>query len=515
MHTVAEALCHPEAYPHPVNAEIEVVETHISLIFLTGEWAYKLKKPVNLGFLDFSSLEQRHHFCKEELRLNRRLCPDLYVEVLPVIRKNGTIRIGGPGAIIDYVVRMVQFDRSQELGTLLAKGILASEEINKAAKVIARFHTSVPRADPASVFGDPEVLIRPMLENLDLTEEVARSIDERYSIERLRHWTTAEQKRLTGVLRERKATGMVRECHGDMHTGNMVIRDGRIMIFDCIEFNPVLSHIDVISDIAFLFMDLTHAGRNDLAWRFLNAWLSESGDYNGLRVLRFYCVYRAMVRAKVTSIRLQQETGESEKAATLAEHRSYVDLAAGFARPQSPSLLITHGVSGSGKSVIAAQLADRGGFVHIRSDVERKRLFGFEALEKSASRGIDIYTAEATRKTYDTMLDAAVSALSGGFPVIVDATFLTRHLRAPFIRMATAMNCKCRILSFHAAHETLYERVLKRREKGLDASEAGTEVLRMQLHDDMPPDGDEKALCIDIDTEGDINIEALLEAIER
>jgi len=515
MTRLAEALRHREAYPHPVEQEIEVVETHISWIFLTGRFAYKLKKPVNLGFLDFSTLERRKHFCHEELRLNRRLCPELYLDVLPVTESADGFRIGGDGKAEDYVIRMVQFDRSFELDRLLRNGELTTHEIDEATSVIAAFHAETPRADPASLFGTPELILKPMLENLDLTEEVARTIEERSSIEKIRHWTLTEHRRMSGVVRERKALGMVRECHGDLHTGNMVIRDGKIAIFDCIEFSHALSIIDVMSDVAFLFMDLEHSGNPELAWHFLNAWLSKSGDYGGLQVLRLYCVYRAMVRAKVTSIRLAQESDEAEKAKTLAEHHSYLQLALGYTRPRKPMLLITHGVSGSGKSAISSKLADMGGFIHIRSDVERKRLFGIDSLERSAAKGFDIYTPEATQKTYAALLDAASIALSAGFPVIVDATFPDSHKRRPFIRLANMLNCRCHILCFHARREVLHERVRTRHAEGGDPSEADLRVLEAQLHANIPPDGDEKALCINVNTEGEVPIEALLAALER
>jgi aminoglycoside phosphotransferase family enzyme/predicted kinase len=510
----AEALRRPEAYPHPVQQEIAVVETHISWIFLTGTFAYKLKKPINLGFLDFSTLERRKHFCEEELRLNRRLCPDLYLAVLPVTASADGIHIGGSGEAVDYVVRMAQFDRSFELDRLLRNNELTKRQIEEAASVIATFHAETPRANPAATFGTPEVILKPMLENLDLTEEVARTIEERSDIEKIRYWTLAEHRKLSGIVRERKALGMVRECHGDLHTGNMVIRNGKITIFDCIEFSHALSIIDVMSDVAFLFMDLEHSAHPELAWHFLNAWLSKNGDYNGLQVLRLYCVYRAMVRAKVTSIRVAQESDEKEKAKTLAEHHSYIRLALAYTQPRKPMLLITYGVSGSGKSTWAAQLADMGGFIHIRSDIERKRLFGIDSLERSAAKGIDIYTPYATQKTYDTMLDAASTALSAGFPVIVDATFPDAHRRAPFIRLARTMNCECRILCFHATHETLRKRVRARHAAGSDASEADQKVLEAQLHSTTPPDGDEKTLCIQIETEGEVTVEKLLKTLE-
>jgi hypothetical protein len=513
MNTVAEALRQKEAYPHPVDPEIKVVETHISWIFLTGSYAYKLKKPVDLGFLDFSTLDLRRHCCLEELRLNRRLCPEIYIDVLPVAAYGSSFRVGAEGPVVDYVVKMVQFDRSFELDRMLRAGQLTVHELEEAAAIIAAFHGSTPRADPSSGFGNPEVLLQPMLENLELTGQIARSTEEMADIETVRQWTLSEERQISGVLRERKADGMVRECHGDMHTGNMVIWKGNIMIFDCIEFNPRLSIIDVMSDAAFLFMDLQHSGRAGLAWHFLNAYLSKSGDYAGLRVLRFYCAYRAMVRAKVTSIRLTQESDEEQKMATLEEHRSYLKLALDYTRHRSPMLLITHGVSGSGKSMLSARIADLGGFVHIRSDIERKRLFGIESQERSSRKGVDIYTPEATQKTYETMLSAVSASLTGGYSVIADATFLKKSQRAFFIRMAAGMNCPCRILCFHAPPEVLRARVRARHKEGLDASEADLGVLAAQMRSDEPPDGDEKALCIEIDTQGQVNIEALIGTI--
>ncbi|NTW50971.1 MAG: AAA family ATPase [Chlorobiaceae bacterium] len=513
MNPVAEALRHPEAYPHPVEKEIKVVETHISWIFLTGSFAYKLKKPVNLGFLDFSTIERRRHCCLEELRLNRRLCPDIYIDVLQVTASDDWFRIGADGDAVDHVVRMVEFDRSFELDRLLGSGNLTFLELEEAASIIAAFHAETPRSDPSSDFGTPTVLLKPMLENLDLTEQVARSAEEIAEIDRIRTWTIAEAARLSKVLLDRKAGGMVRECHGDMHTGNMVVWKGKIRIFDCIEFNPRLSVIDVMSDAAFLFMDLQHSGRQGLCWHFLNAYLSKNGDYAGLRVLRFYCTYRAMVRAKVTSIRLTQEYDLQRKQEILAEHRSYLDLALDYTRPRAPMLLVTHGLSGSGKSMHSSALADMGGFVHIRSDVERKRLFGMESLDKSISKGLDIYRPDSTQKTYESMLEAAASALSGGYTAIVDATFLKKSQRAAFITLAAGLNCPCRILSFKAPIDVLRARVSKRNEEGRDPSEADLNVLAAQTGSDEPPEGDEKTLCIEIDTQGKVDLAALIRTL--
>ena len=515
MTPVAAALCRPEAYPHPPESGVQVVETHISWIFLTGRFAYKLKKPVNLGFLDFSTLERRRHCCHEELRLNRRLCPDLYLEVLPVTDEETGFRIGGTGTVVDYVVRMVQFDRSLELDRLLAANELTQERIGEIAGTISAFHRSATPATHGSPFGEPEVLLVPMLENLDRTESLIHTPEETEAMEAIRRWTLAEHRRLDSVLRERKSGGYVRECHGDMHTGNMVIWNGKVMIFDCIEFNRNLSVIDVMSDAAFLFMDLQHAAHPELAWHFLNAYLFFGGDYRGLRVLRLYCAYRAMVRAKVTAIRLMQEGDPEQQRSTLEEHRSYLSHALGYVRPAPPLLVLLHGVSGTGKSLLAGMIADSGGFVHLRSDIERKRLFDIAPLRGSRASGIDIYTPEATEKTYRTLLEAAESALSGNWPVIVDATFLRERQRRPFIELAERMGCRCRMLCLQAPVDTLRERVLKRLEQGSDPSEADPAVLETQLRSVEPPTEKEKALCIDIDTRGPFDHAALLTALTR
>lgn len=515
MNTVAEALRQPEAYPHKVDSAdgIQVVETHISWIFLTGSYAYKLKKPVDLGFLDFSTPELRHRYCLEELRLNRRLCPDLYLDVLPVTTTGDRYVIGGDGPAVDHVVRMVQFDRSFELDRLLAADALPTERVAETAYIVAEFHRSTPTADPSAPQGTPEVLIVPMLENLDLTAELIHTQEESEAIERIRAWTLETHRRLTPLLRQRKTGGFVRECHGDMHTGNMVIWNGRIMIFDCIEFNPNLSVIDVVSDAAFLFMDLQHAGRTDLAWQFLNGYLTHTGDYAGLRVLRLYCAYRAMVRAKVTAIRHSQESDQVKRERDLEEHRSYLSLALDYIRPAPPLLVLMHGVSGTGKSTIATRLADAGGFAHLRSDIERKRLFGIPPLENSRPSGVDIYTREASDRTYQVLLEAAEAALSGGWPVIVDATFLKKSQRRLFIELAGRLGCICRILSLHAPEETLRARVLGRLAAGADPSEADISVLESQLRSDEPASGNEQALNIDVDAQGQIEIRSLLKKL--
>jgi uncharacterized protein len=507
MESLAEALSHPEAYPH-ATGNIEVVETHISWIFLTDSWAYKVKKTLNLGFLDFSTLQKRRHYCEEELRLNQRLCPELYLSVVPVVRTANTILIDREGEVIDYAVKMVRFDRSMELDRMLSEKLLKEEHIDTLAGMIARFHKSLPPALAESGFGHPDNLIKPILHNFTSMEPIAASKEETGRLELLRAWSITEHQRLYPLFLQRKSGGFIRQCHGDLHTGNMVLWKERIFIFDCIEFNENLSIIDVISDLAFLFMDLEHCGERGLAWRLLNNYLTETGDYQALPVLRFYVVYRAMVRAKVTAIRYAQTSGQSQAQQILEEHRSFLKLALDYTRNKKALLILTFGVSGSGKTFFSRDIAQRIGGVHLRSDIERKRLAGLKPLERSERNGA-LYSEEISRQTYRRLLDLAKLCLNEGITVIVDATFLKRCHRKLFVELAEREQVPCRILHFSASEPVLNERVRKRYLTGNDASEADIAVLALQLERLEPLEAGEQAISMDINTEKPIDAAAI------
>ncbi len=512
MESLAEALSRPEAYPH-TTGKIEVVETHISWIFLTDLWAYKVKKTLDLGFLDFSTLQKRHHYCNEELRLNRRLCPELYHSVVPVVRSENSFLMDREGEIVDYAVKMVRFERTMELDRMLSEKRLNAEHIDTLARMIAGFHTSLPAAPAESGFGHPDHLIKPILHNFTSMEPIATSEDEIKRLEFIREWSKREHQRLYPQFMGRKSGGFIRQCHGDMHTGNMVWWKERIFIFDCIEFNENLSIIDVISDLAFLFMDLEHGGEKKLAWRLLNKYLTETGDYDALPLLRFYLVYRAMVRAKVTAIRYAQTSVKGETNKILEEHRSYIELALDYTRSRKASLILTSGVSGSGKTHLSRDIAQSLGCVHLRSDIERKRLAGFKPLERSDRDG-SLYTEEISRQTYRRLLDLATLCLSAGITVIVDATFLKQSRRKMFLELAEAQQVPCRILCFSASETALNKRVQKRYLACNDASEADTGVLASQLErlETLAPE--ERRLCIDINTEETVDQRAVVALLQ-
>ncbi|MEI6846640.1 MAG: AAA family ATPase [Chlorobiaceae bacterium] len=509
MEKLVEALSHPEAYTHTTGT-IEVIETHISWIFLTESWAYKVKKPINLGFLDFSTIKKRHYYCKEELRLNRRLCPEIYLAVVPIVKTTKALLVDCEGEIIDYAVKMVRFDRTMELDKMVSSGILNNMHIDLLSTLIAQFHENLPPEPAETKFGHPDNLIKPVLQNFQHMETLLAVTHEKECLEILKAWSIKEHKRLYPLFLARKRNGFIRHCHGDMHTGNMVLWNNRILIFDCIEFNKNLSIIDVISDFAFLYMDLDHFCRSELTWRLLNNYLTETGDFKALPLLRFYAMYRAMVRAKVTAIRYAQTTEPIAAEKVLEEHRSYLQLALNYTKKSKPLLIITFGVSGSGKSCAITNIAPRIFGIHIRSDIERKRIMGLKPLESSHKESDNsIYTEKISRQTYKRLLNLAALCIEEGIPVIVDATFLKSYNRSDFAALAANKNIPFRILHFHAPEALLFERVQKRYMNKNDASEADRAVLTLQLETIEPLSSEEEALSISINTSEWVNATAI------
>jgi aminoglycoside phosphotransferase family enzyme/adenylate kinase family enzyme len=475
----------PAIWPHPA-VTVELVETHISYVFLVGEYAYKIKKPLDLGFLDFSTLELRHHFCQEELRINRRLAPAIYLEVVAIAGSAESPRIGGQGSPIEYAVKMRRFPDDGLLSQHLEH--LTPGLVNAIARRAAGFHESAEICGAEQPWGSADFVVRPMLENFEPIHKLEHDPLVDAQLQRLRQWTVQRHSELRSKLEERKAAGFVRECHGDMHLGNITLVEGEPVIFDAIEFNPGLRWIDTINEIAFLVMDLEEKQRPELAQLALNSYLEESGDYAGLKLLRFYQVYRAMVRAKVTAIRLGQDDLEQEERRILKqEFQRYLDLAERYTEPQAPALIITHGPSGSGKSVAARNLVQSLGAIQVRSDVERKRLAGLPPLARTEPDiGGDIYTAETTDQTYGSLLEAAEQILDAGFIALADATFLQRRQRRPFAQLADCLGVKFLILDMQTPEQLMRERLRIRAEQGGDPSEADEKVLDLQLKSAEP-----------------------------
>lgn len=494
---LTDRLCHGQAFSWPVT-EVQRIETHISTILLVGEYAIKLKKPVNLGFLDFSSLERRRYFCAEEIRLNSRLAPQIYLRWVAITGSIEQPRVEGDGEVLEYAVLMRRFPENELMNRLLREGRLADEAIIALAETVADFHCSIPQADAGSDYGKPERITEPVMQNFAQLGKQDAAASVRAELHELRRWTEAELQRLEPVMRERRNNGMIRECHGDLHLGNVAWHEDKLIVFDGIEFDPCLRWIDTVNEVAFTVMDLEFQGVKRLRNIFLDAYLQHTGDYQALKLLPFYAVYRALVRAKINGFEIEQGAGCGAQEA-LEEH---VQLARNFTRYRLPELVITYGLSGSGKSRRAHRLVEERGFIRLRSDVERKRLFGLPAQASSSSQLDDgLYTSAASDKTYQHLWEQARIALCSGFPVAVDAAFLEAKRRKPFLELAEELGCRFRILHVSAREETLRARLRKRMAEGKDPSEAGEEVLDAQLKKAEPPEGEEAPFVETIDTE--------------
>lgn len=476
------------------GARVEILETHISSVLLTGRHAYKLKKPVDLGFLDFTTLGARRHFCEQELRLNRRLAPTLYLDVVAITGSVDAPVVDGTGEAIDYAVRMREFPQDALLSRVLARGELRPADVDALAGDVARFHAAIDVAPALSPFGSPETIAAYARRNFIMEDGSSAGASGRRVLASLARWTEDELALRAPAMRRRKADGFVRECHGDLHLGNMASIDGHIVIFDCIEFNEELRWIDVMSEVAFAAMDLADRGRPDLARRFLNGYLEHTGDYGGLSVLRFYLVYRAMVRAKVAQVRAAQLGADPKGAALRAESRGYVVQARRYARRGEPLLIVMHGFSGSGKTTLAQHLLERIDAIRIRTDVERKRMHGVASDRPSAKAGGNaLYSPDATARTYEQVRDHAATALDAGFAAIADGTFLRRSQRDLLRRLAVERGVPFVIVDVTADTATLQARLARRARSATDASDADAAVLALQIRNDEPLGRDERA----------------------
>ncbi len=461
---IIASLLDPGRYPHAAKS-VRRIETHISWVLLAGRYAYKIKKAVHPDFLDFTTLEARLHFCMEELRLNKRLAPDLYLEVMPI---GGTPENPILGALpaIEYAVRMRRFAARNRLDRLAAKGKLEAAHIDALARKIAKFHLEIPSAPAGERYG----LDMPKTMHLafhELRERLGEEVSE------LEQEIAQEYSKIEPLVKERVEAGYVRECHGDLHLGNIALIGGDPVPFDCLEFDPKLRWTDPVNEIAFPFMDLVHSGKEELAWRFLNAYLEITGDYAGLPLLRYFASCRATVRGMVDAIRASQSGADFEPC------RKHLALASRLLRREMPRLFITHGLPGSGKTTWAVQAAARERAIRIRSDVERKRLHDI-APEARTRSGIDsgIYSESSTREVYAFLLHKAANLLDAGFSVIVDASFPQRKQRDEFRGLAEARGLSFSIASMHADYETLKRRICERRN---DASEADLSVLERMM----------------------------------
>lgn len=483
-------------------------ETHISRLYFTCDHVYKLKKPVNFLFLDFTTPEKRRFYCNEELRLNQRLCPDTYLQVLEIRREGDSFRLGpGSGEIVDYLLRMKRLPEERMLSTLLATGDSAlPEEMTRLGQHLARWHRA-QRSVTGDENADFERIRRNWGENLRqsapfidrlLIAEAQKLMQERVDV------FLTEQ---TPLLRKRQAAGQVIDGHGDLHAEHICLTDP-IRIYDCIEFNDRFRLADRLADLAFLLMDLEYRGRRDLSEGLLRAYDETWGtDADGPCLLRFYKSYRAWVRGKVLGFLAQDlEADDGTRVDAVARGRRYFSLALGYLCP--PCLILTCGLMGTGKSLLAAELAAALGAVHLRSDELRKELAGLAPLSRDLSAfGEGLYSQEGTERTYRALADRAEGHLAAGRTVIIDASFAEKDRRDHFRDMARRRQWPLAILWMNCPEELLLERLRHRRG---DASDGRAELLAAQKRVFQSPRGESGVLAVDTGDEVAYNVQRII-----
>ncbi|EKT4484827.1 AAA family ATPase [Pseudomonas putida] len=508
------ALQNPALYPHPVDG-FQLIETHISWVLLTGEYAYKIKKPMNFGFLDFTELGQRQHFCNEELRLNQRMTDGLYLEVLPVTGSVDAPQIGGEGEAIEYALKMRQFPQGQMLSTLQANGELNAAHIDQMARQIAEFHLQTPKVSAEQPYGSPESVMAPVEQNFEQIRPFLSDKADLLQLDNLQAWARSSFERLQGLFASRKANGFTRECHGDIHLGNATLINGQVVIFDCIEFNEPFRMTDVWADTGFLAMDLEDRGLKCLARRFISQYLELTGDYEGLEVLNFYKAYRALVRAKVALFSMPANADGVQRATTLRTYRNYANLAESYSAIPSRLLAITHGVSAVGKSHVAMRLVEALGAIRVRSDVERKRLFGEQPQDNAGQLTAGIYDTDASAATYQRLHDVAVTVLRAGFPVVLDATYLKREQRQAAADVASQTGVPFLILDCQAPEAVIASWLEQRQAENTDPSDATLDVVKAQQASREALDAQELVQSTRVDTQDAGSMDQVIEQIRQ
>jgi aminoglycoside phosphotransferase family enzyme/predicted kinase len=496
-----------------------LIETHLSSVLLTSSLVYKLKKPVLMGFVDFSTVSARREACEQELRLNRRTAPRWYQAVVAVRQTADGARITAPGdplaegaPVIDWAVQMRRFDDSQRLDRLAQRGELTGARVDSLAAVVARFHDQQPPAPPG--FGRAETTRHWARENLvELAALLPEGRDgapksDQAAVAALQRWTEARGAALAGLMDLRCRTGHVREVHGDLHLANIVWSEGAPVLFDALEFNDTLRHIDTLGDLAFTFMDLQAQGLPHLAWRFISAALEASGDWGALPLLAWWSAYRAAVRAKVALLGAvgQTDVAAQQAARARARHdRAGARALAGLAPaptlgalPGGLRLVLMCGLAGAGKSRVAGALAERLCAVRVRSDVERKRLF---ASAPTARAVPGLYSPDATRRTYERLQELAQQALDAGVSVVIDASSLRRSERDALRLLAARHGVRFCLLVCEAPPAVLQARVQQRQRADTDASDATSAVLAFQQGVAEWPGADEAADTVHLDTD--------------
>ncbi len=486
-------LSSPAAYPHAVNG-VKLVETNIAWVLLTGELAYKIKRPVKLAFLDIRSSERRKFLCEEEVRLNRRFAPSFIGVSCRLPQAPMAHASAGTEEVIEHAVCMRQFESADQLDHLLERGGVSLEDMSVFGRTLGAIHEQLPRVVSADSFGTSSAVKTGVLENLRQCVQISGRVRAQADVRSLEPLFVRRLAALERDIDARREAGKVRECHGDLHSGNVARYGGRLIAFDCLEFEPAFRWIDVAEEIAFLYMDVVTQSHQSHATAFLNGWLAQTGDYGACRLLGLYAAHRAVVRAKVAALRSENDS-----------YASYVRATRRFLESAQPRLVLMRGLSGSGKSWLASRLAPELGAVLVRSDVERKRMAGLAEVSSSAS-GLQsgLYSPDSTARLYGRLAECARDVLSGGLSVIVDATFLMRRDRALLSAVAAECHASVTLIDCVAPDAVLESRIQSRAAEAKDASEADLSVLRWQQVNAEPLSDDESLDVLTADTTRDL-----------
>ena len=474
---LVQALLQPQAYSHEgvIPHGVELVETHVSYLFLTGEHAYKVKKAVDLGFLDFTDLETRRRFCHEEVTVNQRFSPEVYQGVATVNRNGDSYSINGPGEVVEYAVKMRQLPREQMLEARLRSGDVSLADVERIAQRIAAFHDEAATTPGITRLGGLETVRHNVEENFTQTERFVGTLVEQDAYDDITTYSRAFMDVRKELFKQREATWRVRDCHGDIHAGQVCMIDG-VEVIDCVEFNSLYLYSDVASDIAFLAMDLDRYERHDLSTALLEAYVQASGDAGILELTPFFQCYRAYVRAKVTGLKLETAAlSDSEREAVRDEACSYYGLAHGYAMAalRQPALYVLCGLAGTGKSSIAGELARRWQLRLLSSDVKRKQLAGMALTEHHHEGfGEGIYSTSHDDQTYDLLLSEAATALKNNQSAVLDASFRKAEHRKAAVAAGAQAGADVWLIECTAAEDVVRERLERRAKDETAVSDA-------------------------------------------
>jgi uncharacterized protein len=503
-----QQMLQPEFYPHRVQEPVQLLQTHISYVLLTGEFAYKIKKPTNFGFLDFTTLEKRHYFCQEELRLNQRLSPDLYLAVTVIVQEGEHYHFftdaSDPSdeSIVEYAVQMREFPQDGLFSHLFQGGKLTPEMVQQLGVVVAAFHAIADTNAAIQDYGSRAAIQQVDANNYSISEAFIGRAQTQRQYDETRAFTTRFFEHHTDWFTQRQMDGKIRECHGDLHLNNVCLYQDKIQVFDCIEFSQDFRNIDVIYDAAFMVMDLEFQDRVDLANLFLNTYLEQTGDYWSAALLPLYLTMRAYIRGNVNALALDDPTiSEVDKTHSLQRSKDYYALAWRYTQRSQGRIVMMSGLSGSGKSTVACQLAQRINAIHIRSDAVRKRLAGLSLRTRGDQGGVvdsGIYTPEMTQLTYERMLELGIFLAQQGWSVILDAKYDRHALRQAALETALAAQISIQIVQCTAPITVLRDRLQHRTG---DVSDATVDILEGQISTAEPLTETEEAITIHLLTE--------------